>query len=55
MFVRNLLQRKLNQAKCQCWGESVAEDYVRNKGLSQRKELLALQKDLSVALKEEHN
>lgn len=34
-----MLQRKLNQAKCQCWGELVAKDYVRNKGLSQRKEI----------------
>lgn len=29
------------------------KDYIRNKGLSQRKEILALQKDLSVALKQE--
>lgn len=39
VFVRNLLQRKLNQAKSQCWGKSVAKDYVRNKGLAQRKEI----------------
>lgn len=45
VFVRSLLQRKFNQAnyaKCQCWQESVAKDFFRDKGLSQRKETFLL-------------
>lgn len=45
VFVRNLLQRKFNQANCakrQCWQELVAKDCFRDKGLSQGKETFLL-------------